>query len=317
MHSQLKSLNYFKVSIPTKYISDMRASLLILMIFLSGFGVAYAQTGASNVYLFEMKWEEGQPQLTNPQYLTDFNAYGYNNQPSFINENQLFISVRSIRDTSQTDIYTLDLEKGTKMRITATAESEYSPMLMPNQFYFSAVRVEADEDRTQRLWQFPLDRVGNGKPIFPTIRNIGYYCWLNTQNVLLYIVGEPNLLLLASTRDGSYVKVTSDIGRCFKRMPNGKVAFVKKESRSRWTLCELDPRSREFKPMITTLAGTEDFEIMEDGSFLMGKGSKLYRYDPKAEVPVWKEIADLKEYEISSITRLTLSKGGKLALVGK
>jgi hypothetical protein len=69
--------------------------------------------------------------------------------------------------------------------------------------------------------------------------------------------------------------------------------------------------------MITTLAGTEDFEIMEDGSFLMGKGSKLYRYDPKAEVPVWKEIADLKEYEISSITRLTLSKGGKLALVGK
>ncbi|MBK8491092.1 MAG: hypothetical protein IPL49_09435 [Saprospirales bacterium] len=278
-----------------------------------------AQIYTSHVYLFTLKTENDKLRLSSPKMLTGFNPIGYNNQPFWVSNEELYLTVRTLKDTSQTDIYALNLANGTKMRMTATKESEYSPMLTPNPYFFSAVRVESDADKTQRLWQFPIDRLEKGKPVFPTIRNIGYCCWINQRNVLLYIDGNPNLMIIANTTDGSFKKITSDIGRCFQRMKNGNVAFVKKESPTKWSLCELnllDPNFG-FKPITGTLDGSEDFAILSDGSFLMGSASKLYRYDPTKNDEGWVEIADLRSYNIKSITRLAVSQDGKLALVGQ
>ncbi|MCB9283800.1 MAG: hypothetical protein H6563_06990 [Lewinellaceae bacterium] len=280
-----------------------------------------AQIYTSHVYLFTLtKTEEAKVRLSEPKMLTAFNPIGYNNQPSWVSNEELYLTVRTLKDTSQTDIYALNLTNGTKMRLTATKESEYSPMLTPNPFYFSAVRVESDADRTQRLWQFPVDRIEKGAPVFPTIRNIGYYLWINQRNVLLYIDSNPSLLFIAKTTDGSYKKITSDIGRCFQRISTDKVAFVKKDAPNKWTLCELDLKDPEFgfKTITGTLDGSEDFAILPDGTFLMGNASKLYRYDRTKNDEGWVEIADLRTYNIKSITRLAVSPdGGKLALVGQ
>lgn len=290
-----------------------------MMLLAGAFVPASAQIYTSHVYLFQLKPENGKIRFENPRMLTSFNPIGYNNQPHWVSNNELYISVRTIRDTSQTDIYSLNLATGAKMRITATKESEFSPMLTPNPYYFSAVRVESDADKTQRLWQFPIDRLEKGKPVFPTIRNIGYYHWINQRNVLLFVTGNPSLLIIANTTDGSYKKITSDIGRCFQRTKNGNVAFIKKESPSKWLICELNLLDPDFgyKTITTTLDGTEDFVILEDGSFLMGSGSKIYRYDPAKTEQDWVEIADLRTYNIKSITRMALSGDGKLALVGQ
>jgi hypothetical protein len=291
----------------------------MMMLFAGAIVQAPAQIYTSHVYLFQLKNESGKIKLESPKMLTSFNPIGYNNQPCWVTNDELYISVRTLRDTSQTDIYALNIKNGTKMRVTATKESEFSPMPTPNQFFFSAVRVESDADRTQRLWQFPIDRMEKGSPVFPTIRNIGYYHWINQRNVLLFISGNPNLLVIANTTDGSYRKITSEVGRCFQRLKNGNVAFIKKESPTKWTICELnllDPNFG-FKPITVAKEGTEDFVILDDGSFLMGSASKLYRYDPLKSNQDWVEIADLRSYNIKSITRMALSGDGKLALVGQ
>jgi hypothetical protein len=296
----------------------IRFYILILLI-TGAFVHGQAQIYTSHIYLFQLKKEDGKVRLQNPRMLTGFNPIGYHNQPFWVSNDELYLSMHTLQDTSQTDIYSLNLATGAKMRITATKESEYSPMLTPNPYYFSAVRVESDADKTQRLWQFPIDRMEKGKPVFPSIRNIGYYHWINQRNVLLFIATNPNLLVIANTTDGSYKKINSEVGRCFQRMPNGNIAFVKKDSPNRWTLSELNLLDPDFTPtpITSTLPGSEDFAIMDDGSFLMGSGSKLYRYEPKKTDQGWVEIADLRSYNIKSITRLAISGDGKLALVGQ
>ena len=296
----------------------IRHCLLIFLVAAAVFPLS-AQIYTSHVYLFQLKTEDGVLRLTSPKMLTAFNPVGYNNQPFWVSNEELYLTVRTLNDTSQTDIYALNLTKGTKMRVTATKESEFSPMLTPNPYFFSAVRVESDADRTQRLWQFPIDRLEKGKPVFPTIRNIGYYHWINQRNVLLHVVGTPTLLIIANTSDGSYKKITSDVGRCFQRMKNGNVAFIKKESPSKWSLCELNLLDPNFgyKTITGSLTGSEDFVILDDGSFLMGNANKIYRFDPAKSDLGWVEIADLWSYKIKSITRMAVSGDGKLAVVGQ
>ncbi|MCB0706949.1 MAG: hypothetical protein KDC34_16655 [Saprospiraceae bacterium] len=281
-------------------------------------GVLVAQPNPSNLYLFDLAKENDQSYaLTKPTFLTPVNPGGYNNQPQFASSELLLFSSGAISDSFQTDIYALNLAQNTITKITETAESEYSPTLMPDYFYFSAVRVEADPDQTQRLWQFPLDRLNNGKPVFPNIRNIGYHYWISRYKVLLYIVNSPNLLIIADTRDGSWEKVSSDVGRCFKRLPDGRVAFIQKESEDLWMLCALNTQDFTATGIVPVLAGVEDFVVLNDGSFLMGRGSRMYHFNPKAPEKGWVEIADLRDYGINAITRISTNGNGRLVLVSE
>src|SRR5690606_9853788 len=104
--------------------------------------------------------------LRNPQFLTNFNANGYNNHPVFFSDNELYISAQSPLD-AQPDLYLLDIDRKTKTRVTSTPSGEFSPARMPDFYNFSAIRQEiAGRDTVLRLWQFPIDRLTNGKPVF-------------------------------------------------------------------------------------------------------------------------------------------------------
>lgn len=294
-----------------------KAFFLTIVGILISSSLALGQLMQSQVYLFDLVQEEEDSDvwLSKPRLLTAFNPDGYNNQPSFFNNNDLYLTVQTPEDTTQTDIYLLNLDKGTKTRVTRTAESEYSPTLMPDYYYFSAVRIEADENGTQRLWQFPVDRMDKGRPVFPNIRNIGYHTWISRYFVALYIVGSPNLLIMADTRDGSWKRVTTDVGRSMHKLPNNNLAFLKKESEQRWTINELNVLDNTFKPLAPALLGAEDFAVLPNGSLLAGQGSKLYHFRKGAQE--WVEIADLRNYGIRNITRLAISADNKLALVGQ
>ena len=270
---------------------------------------------STNIYLFEIDQENDTLfNFTNAKFLTNFNTDGYNNQPCFIRDNELLFSARTAGQ-NQNDIYLLDLEKGTKLQITKTAESEYSPILMPDKFHFSSVRVELDDNGTQRLWRFPLSRQNNGKPVFDYLVDIGYHEWLDERRIVLFIVGEPNYMVVADTRDGSTQHLASNIGRAFKKLPNGNLAYIHKATESTWFIKELDKTSLRSEIIVETLAGAEDFAIMKNGTYLMGRGAKLFKFMPNQDED-WVEIGDFRDYNFSSITRLAISGDGKLALVG-
>jgi hypothetical protein len=292
-------------------------SLLLVSAVSSG-----AQVGASHVYLFKMqRMNDSTFQFTQPKLLTDFNPKGYNNHPAFFSNYELYLSCQSPND-AQPEIYALDLERWVKTRVTKTRDGEYSPMRMPDFYNFSAVRMEFhEEDTIQRLWQFPTDRLSDGKPIFKYIHNVGYYQWINSRQVALFLVDQPNQLVIAEVDYDRLTPVSSNPGRCFRLMADGRLAFVQKADFDIWKIMKVKPLDKESEPqeVIETLPGVEDFAILSDGTFIMGQGSKIFKYKEGFDSD-WVQIADLRFYNIRNISRIAIGPGSgssfQVAVVG-
>ncbi len=285
----------------------------LLSVFLFGstcFGQGLPNT---NIYLMQIEQADTTLLFKSPKFLTGFNKKGYNNQPFFLNNSELFVTVGMDGDT-QTDIYLLDLEKKSRLRLTRTPESEYSARLTPGNLGFTVVRVETDVDQTQRLWQYPIDRKDNGKAVFKYLRGIGYYHWLDKFRLVLFNVGETQYMSLGDTRDETTRHLAPSIGRCFQDSPSGRLVFVHKITDDRWVIKAMDKNTMESQEIIQTLGGTEDFAILKDGTILMGKGSRMYKFHPKKDKN-WAEVADLKNIGIRNISRIAVSGDNKIAIV--
>ncbi|PYP85443.1 MAG: hypothetical protein DMF61_16420 [Blastocatellia bacterium AA13] len=238
---------------------------------------------------------------------------GYDNQPEFIDGGRGLLFT-SIREDGQADIYRYDFPGGAITRLISTSESEYSPTLTPDGKHFSVIRVEAD--KSQRLWRFPL---AGGAPelILKEIKPVGYHLWLDEHSLLLFILGRPNTLQIADATTQKAELIASDAGRCFRWMPGHKlVSFVQKKSDQESWINSLDIKTREIKPLVKTIQGSEDFAWLSDGSLLMGKGSKLYSW--RAGETEWREVGDFSAAGLTAITRLAISPAGnQLAIVAE
>lgn len=261
------------------------------------------------------KTPNGDWQPTVPTFLTSFNPKGYNNQPQFFSANEIYLTAQFPADTNQTEIYALNLLSRTTTRITATATPEYSPTLQPGGRRFSVVRVE--ESGVQRLWSLPVDRSDKGYPIFPTVTNVGYHCWLNDSLAALFLVGEntePHALGMVANDWQRPIRVAFNIGRCLQKTSDGRLAYVHKATEQTWFIKTYDPKKGSSDIVVKTLPGSEDFALLSDGTYLAGSGAKLYQYQPLRQKD-WLEIADLSQYGVGSMSRLALSADGKLAVV--
>ena len=294
--------------------------ILLLCLVFTGFAItAQAQMPKTNLFLFEINQKADSLFIfRKPKFLNSFNPNGYNNQPHFINPTELYLTVQMPEDTTQTDIYSLNLTSNILTQVTSTVEGEFSPAYMPSSNMgggkFSAVRVEnADNTTMQRLWQFPVNRSNNGFPVFKTLDKIGYYCWLSPSKVALFVVGPPNQLVIADVNTERTTNITSNVGRCLQKFPDQSLAFVHKTA-NRWVIKKLNPITRRSQEIIPMLPGSEDFIVMPDGSLVMGSGSKLYHFRPSIDRD-WREIADLSFYGINNISRLAFNGEKQLAVV--
>lgn len=295
------------------YFDMMKLKFVLLLAFFSAISLTAQDLPISNIYLFDIEQADSIYIFKNPKHLTADNSRGYNNQPSFLSNTELLYTAQGPAD-NQTDIYLLDLEKKTKLRMTKTPESEYSPKPTPGNLYFSVVRVEQDEDRSQRLWQYPLDRGDKGKASLRYLRGVGYYHWLDRFTVALFNVAATNYLSVADTRDESSRHLAPDVGRCFGTSPNGRLVFVHKITDGNWMLKAMNKATLQTQEIVRTLPGSEDFAILKDGTILMARGSRVYKFHPVKDKD-WKEMVDLKTLGITSITRLAVSGGNQLAVV--
>ncbi len=289
-------------------------SLLVCLLLTTGL---FAQLTPSNIYLFNLKQvNDSVFEFHKPRYLTFFNPNGYNDHPSFFNNDELYISSQTPSDL-QPDLYLLNLEDTTKTRVTNTAEGEYSPFRMPDYYNFSAVRMEINgRDTALRLWQFPIDRLGNGRPVFKYIDDIGYYYWLNSYQVAVFKVDEPNNLSIIDVRSDNIRTLATNVGRCIRKMPNGNLLYLKKDKYEPWRLIQYSRYNGRHDPVIEARPGSEDFAVLNNGVILMGEGSKIFKFDPLKDED-WIEITDLRYYDIRNITRMAISPDNKIAIVSE
>src|SRR6185503_7086594 len=124
-------------------------------------------------------------------------------------------------------------ETSSNGNLTRTPESEYSAAASPDGKSFTVVRVERDS--TQRLWRFPKD---NSEPsiVLRDIKPVGYFAWLDTATLALFVLGTPSTLQIADTRTGVGRVVTTNIGRSLQRVPGGRRASYLHRVDNKWVL---------------------------------------------------------------------------------
>lgn len=266
-----------------------------------------AQLPSTELYALDMKLNEIKIILENPRYLSSFNPGGYNNQPSFINEDEVFIT-SDWNARGLTDVYRLDMRQGTIRRITATDESEYSPTISNDGQSLYVVRQEVTEDADvpQILWKYPIDLSHFGEAAIDQLNNIGYFRFIGSNRVALFQVGPPHKLVIYDLETKKEQFLAYNIGRTLKYNNERGLYYVQNIGNTA-AIRLFDVNNNMSKLITYTPSGTEDFEVLPNGDFIAGDASTLYRYKVAGEGD-WEEVLDLSSAGINNITRIAAHK---------
>ena len=283
----------------------MKNNLTILFLLL--FKYCNSQLPETDIFLCTINKSSANFIFSKPKNITD--RKGYDNQPYFTPDGRRILYV-SVNDTTQSDIYSYDIEAKVSKQFTDTRESEYSPSYTKDRKYISVVRVDADSG--QRFYNLPLNNYKNAVPVKNT-DSIGYACWLNESLLAMFILGPANTLQVLNTKTSERRLVASDIGRCMKLSADeSKMYFVLKSNLADWYIYAMDCNNYSLTRITPTLPHCEDFAILPDGSIIMGSEGKLYVFQNNSE---WKMIADFSS-ELTDFYRLAVNhEGTLLALV--
>jgi len=287
-----------------------RVALVAGLLTFAGIG-ALAQAPATEIHLAPLTWAGAKVTVGRAVNIT--NNPGYDNQPQFLADSS-GVLFSSNRDGVQTDIYRYDIALKKIIRVTATADNEYSPTLTPDGRTFTTVRGAA-----QRLWRFTLDGADAGLA-WTHQGLIGYHAWVSPTQLATFILGagrEPATLQLLDMKSGASAIIERSIGRSLAIRPGrGTVSFVHKPQGAPWHIKELNPATRAITSLTPTLEGSEDLAWTPDNAIFMGQKSKLFLWREGASG--WTEIADLARQGVQNITRLAVSPDGKwLAIVAQ
>jgi len=242
------------------------------------------------------------------------NRRGYDNQPSWVSNNRLVYTMQ--QPDGQTDIAHIDFVTSMAGVLFSTRESEYSPTLTPDGKALSVVRVELDS--TQRLWRLPF---AGGVPevILPEVKPVGYFAWMDSTTLALFVLGSPNSLRIADTRTGTATVAATAIERSLQGVPGGRRASFVQRAAGRWVLRTVGPT-----PGANGVFAIDSVAVLPDSAeyvvwrsereLYTAAGSRIFRLRlPGVE---WSVVADLAGDGVRGISRLALSPdGSRLALV--
>ncbi len=279
---------------------------------LVGFLAACAAFGQANtdVYLFDLEWENSKPMLSNPKNISQND--GYDNQPSFWNDDTvIFSSTRA----GQTDIKQFNITKGsTSQWVSNTpAGSEYSPLRIPGSKNISSIRL--DLDGLQRLYEYDYD---SGEATLLSDLKIGYHVWHNDYIVVSAVLVENRLdLVVSNLQDGTNHTYQKNVGRSLHKIPGTElIGYVSKENK-KWEIKSLDPISGATRKIAQTFRNEEDICWADEQTILTGSGKSLLKFDTQNGVN-WETLIRFQEEEINNISRITVNKNRtRLAFVAE
>jgi hypothetical protein len=280
--------------------------LTIFIFLLLGVGRLSSQS-ATEVYLADLTDRDAGLVVSNLVNISD--NPGYDNQPSFLDENNLLYS--RTRD-GQTDIARYSLGEGTTTWLSETpGGSEYSPLKIPGKAAVSAIRL--DTNGLQRLYRYPAK---GGKPVLLVDKlKIGYHLWYDEDLLVCTVLVEDRMdLVLVNIRDNTRYTVRKNVGRSLQRIPgSGRFSYTERDN-GRLLLKSMDPHSREVEPIVTLPEGVQDICWISGNEFVCGRQSTLLRFRTGGDAS-WKELESFTDggYQISRLAYEPVT--GKLAIV--
>jgi len=268
----------------------------------------YAQPN-TEVFLVDITRSNGKTQLVNPRNIS--NNKGYDNQPSFFDDNTvLFSSTRN----GQTDIKNYKISSGENSWITNTPlGSEFSPLKIPNQEAISAVRL--DKTGLQRLYQYNLAD-GIFKVLLPDLK-VGYHVWFSSTILVLTVLVDDRMdLVVSNLRENTSETIQKNVGRSLHKIPNSNlISFISNENGTS-SIKSLDPIAGTID-IITTLPNPiQDICWMTDNIILIPDGKSITQLNIVDDGVSL--LHHFEEDEIKGISRIAVSADGKhLALVSE
>ncbi|GGG46968.1 nuclear transport factor 2 family protein [Bizionia arctica] len=281
------------------------------IIYLTLFAISVNLMAQSNteVFLLDITSTKDVIELKNLKNIS--NSAGYDNQPSFYDNNTvLFSSTRN----NQTDIKSYNISTGEHFWITNTSlGSEYSPLRIPNKESVSAVRL--DDNGVQRLYQYNL---ATGKPeIILKDLKVGYHVWYN-QDILVssVLVGDKMDLVISNLKDNSNLTVHNNVGCSLHKIPNSNlISFISYENNSS-TIKSLNPTTGDIKTIKSLPIPIADICWFSENIILIPDGKLIAQFNTSNDS--MNILQHFKEDEINEISRVSISPDGKrLALVSE
>ncbi|MEP5912245.1 MAG: steroid delta-isomerase, partial [Flavobacteriaceae bacterium] len=275
--------------------------------------VSSTAIGQSNteIYLFDLNMELGNPVLSNPKNIS--NNEGYDNQPSFLNNNTVLFS--ATRD-DQTDILRFNIEEGsTSIWISNTPTgSEYSPLKIPGKDAISAIRL--DLDGLQLLYQYN-PRTGDSEPLLENLK-VGYHTWYNDSIVVSSVLVADRMdLVVSNIKDGSNKTLQRNVGRSLWKIPNTNlISYISKEKKE-WEIKSINPLSGVTEKIAQTYKNAEDMCWLNQTTMLTGSGKSILKFDTTLDIQ-WQKTMKFEQDEINDITRMAINQNGnRLAFVSE
>lgn len=294
----------------------------ILILILSFLSVAVAaQTPGSDVYIADLGVKDSRLQVSNVTALTT--RPEYDNQPFFLPDGEALLITSAIveQGREQMDSILYQLPSRKFRNITNSKFSEYSPTLMPNGRDISVIKVIADK---QKLWRYPLLKT-SVKEVLPSellkdIEPVGYHAWIDSSQVLLFVLGEPHTLQLANIVTQTSRIIDSNIGASLYKIPGTALmsytATKDQGDDPMWELKSFNPITQKIEVLSELPKGAYYYGWSGDGLAIAAQGSVLKQWDIKYPSQDWQVFADLSETCPKGITRLTTNaQNTRIALV--
>ncbi|GGX14699.1 nuclear transport factor 2 family protein [Aquimarina muelleri] len=283
-------------------------NILAFLITLIAF-TSLAQTN-TEIYLFDILKKGNKQTLFNKKNISNNN--GYDNQPYIIEDSVvLFSSTRN----NQTDIAAYNIQQTKLNWITNTKTgSEYSPVRIPDTNDISAIRL--DKDGKQLLYRYKYT-TGDSKVLLPNLK-VGYHTWY-TKDIVISSVLEKNglSLVVSNLKNNTNDTIQKQVGRSLHKIPNSNlISYISKENEV-WEIKSLDPITKSTKTIIHTIPKVEDMCWLPNGTILMGKENRIFKFTPKTDSR-WSTFYTFMDNEIGNISRMaTNSNGNKLTVVSE
>jgi hypothetical protein len=287
---------------------DIRLILFLLVISFANNGLAQEST---DLFLIESKKNIFGFTVFPEKISKITEGKAYDNQPNFINKDQLVFSSEDKSGNFDIIMYNLSSAKFTNMTRTQDV-SEFSPALTSCGQYISAVTVE--KDSIQRLWLYPIN-FGEPEVLYDDILPVGYYGW-HGEIASLFLLGTPNRLVYPYSRDDIF-EIAENPGRCIKKRPGtdeitylNKGVNIVKDGMDVFEINTYNVKSRTSKTLGLALGNAVDFCWVDKNNLLMAQENSLYLKNINKDTD-WEKIATLNISGYKNISRLALSPDNK------
>lgn len=227
-------------------------------------------------------------------------------EPAFLPDSTGFLFA-SNRDGKQSDIFRYDIVSKAVTQLTRTAEDERSPVLAADGKTFTVSRGSE-----RHLWRFNIDGSG-GAPLTDFTGAVVAHGWWSPDIIAAIVQGEDGRRALQRVESGTGVATTVESGvgqSMFVRPDRTSFGFTRTLRDGTVVIREWEAATQTVRETASAVEdAAEDVACSPEGRLIMGRGSRLFFFEPDDDR--WVQFADLDKQKILSIKRVAVSPDGK------